>query len=491
MSLKRTSQRFALLAFVTIGSLVASRADFHVVELPSVPGNMYSQSLSINDQNVVVGLSFVGAASHATLWDGSARDIHPPSVLGSSACSSINNSGIITLTAGFKAYRYENGNYLVLSNPSSLPNSYAAFVNNEGDIVGGAFNSTQVSEATWWAPEFAQGSALGKLNGSSKSNAFAINDSLDIVGDCIMSGTPVAAYFQGCWKFAGNMPTPGSINTVTNRRLAGGRIEYSGQRPALWNLNNTGLYRLPISEIYQGGQVFGLNDSNFAVGAGTELSGSPRGVYWTEDQGMQEFNSHLYASDGEWSIVDARSINKYGVIAASATKNGRQYAIILQPDTMNLAPDSMSVNMGRWAGGTLTSLQQFDGDSVQICKSVVPNLTVSPIQIVVTTVTPKLHPTLILINALGKMGSAGSFQMSSQLYNFDSQNFDSTVSTAIGLAGTSLENIANAEPGLPLSRYVESQTGSMKAKISIKTTGLVPSPNWCFNLDQVEWRINY
>lgn len=151
----------------------------------------------------------------------------------------------------------------------------------------------------------------------------------------------------------------------------------------------------------------------------------------------------------------------------------------------SVQPATMSVTLGNITGGNLSSLKHADGNNLRICKGLVPNLIVDPIQITCTTTTAFTSTQIerIFTCFVGKMVNAGSFTLSMDHFNFTTGVFPVGATTPLGLTQKSFA----VSPGSPLD-YV-SGSGEIRSRVRIKANGLVPVPVWCVDIDLIEFSI--
>ena len=466
-------------------------SQYSVIDLGVLQQGSFSQALAVNDRGQVVGVAGSSGTGHAFLWDGAMKDIHPQGEIGASAAAAINSSGTVALTATFKAFRYSNGVSELLTPANDKAMSFATGISESGAIVGGSFNSGSPTVATVWSPDNTAGSPVGWINGSEGSNGYGINDYGDIAGDCTLSNLSKACYFSSGWYWCGNQVQQGGLNAVAQNRWAVGRLDGAARTAILVDLSTNIQYPLAFMVGAKGAQAFGINNASQIVGSADMYAGWPEGFVWTPKDGMLDLNNLLDQYGHEnYAISDAHSVNSLGMIAATANKNGQQRAVLLVPSTRTVAPKSYQTLLGEVTSGTVDSLGAPDGDYLEICKSFVPNMNISPIQVEFTATSPVAYPNMLDFRTIGKTNLAGMFTQKVEFFNWSLHSYDGPIYNQIGLGSRLSESFATATLKNPLVRYVDPVSQTIKAKVSIKANGFVSSPSWCVRLDQAVWLIN-
>jgi len=218
-----------------------------------------SRALAINDSGQVVGWSVYnqGNETNGYLWeDGVLTDLGQREALG------INNSGQIVGwgSNGVGSVIWNNGSSV------EIGDGYARDINDNGQVTGTSLLTGQT--AYLW--ENGQRTLLGGLDGSPSSDAFAINNSGNIVGDS--SGE---AFY---WS-SGSMQSLDPFGLVNSS--------------SAWD----------------------INDSNFIVGSAF-ANNNEFAYLWQDSTGMIDLNTLIDPSLG-CTLTEARSINNNGQIVAN------------------------------------------------------------------------------------------------------------------------------------------------------------------------------
>jgi probable HAF family extracellular repeat protein len=256
-----------------------------------------------------------------------------------------------------QAFLWQNGVMTALPTLGGN-NSQALGVNNLGQIVGFAEQSTQNQhctapqvldiQAVVWGPRPGEIRVLPPLPGDLSAWAIGINDHEQIVG---LSGDCFSPNFNAN---NGNSPTPQHAviwqhDTVTNIGTLGGsfifpwainsRGQVTGQASTpgdttlhtfLWQKGvMTDLGEIPGDF---GSIAFGLNDAGQVVGGSFDQNLNGRAFLW-QDGGMTDINSLVKPGSTSLYLIFGNDINSRGEIAAYAfdQTNGEFHAAVAIP----------------------------------------------------------------------------------------------------------------------------------------------------------------
>lgn len=329
MNRKKITSSLALAWLLTLSTSAFANPQFQLTDLGVLPGYNSSSAYGLNDLGQVVGDSYLasrgGETGHAFLnTGGSMSDL---GTLGGSSSTAlgINNLGTVVGTSATSdgshhAFRYDG----VISNLGYSDRAYA--INDAGTIVGstgtgmfivnspnpidtatlnarwgwdinnqGAFVGTTQTDIQAYSYSNGVQSLLGRLATGQVSNAFAINDLGDVVGESLVSGSSVPSH-AFLYMDGATMIDLGSLGDATTSSIA-------------WDINNN-------REV--------VGNSNPSAGAGVN------GFYWANGV-MYNLNDLLVDASG-YTIVTALAINNVGQIAGSAVApDGYRHAILLTP----------------------------------------------------------------------------------------------------------------------------------------------------------------
>ncbi len=242
-------------------------------------------ALDINNAHVIVGASSNGTASKATKWtfNGTA---YVPSDLGT-----------------------------IAGTPTAI--GRAAAINDGGAIVGRS-TSGATSQATLWnAGNIINLTSLG--NGAQFSEAFALNESLEVVGSSStgqtvgqLIGTSSTTGITRAFRWKNGVMTelpPFNLYTPTNN-------------------GSTTNYHSVANDI---------NESGLVVGNSQRIAGSPAVATIWKDGVAIDLNSWLPPGSG-WVLTNADGINDRGDITGTGTLGGVARAFLLQNAAVNDMP---------------------------------------------------------------------------------------------------------------------------------------------------------
>jgi probable HAF family extracellular repeat protein len=192
-----------------------------MTDLGALPGSTYSRAIDINDAGQVAGISNVDNRPHAVLWSptGSIQDLGTLAGKDSSTVVALSETGQVvgqSESGGGESSAFSWTQATGMVNLGGLSTdsapTYVYDVSDAGQVVGAAYTSGQVttSHAFSWTSE----SGLVDLTprGLTRSTAYAVNDSGQIVGNTEDTQSTL-------WTVA-PAPSPGSLNTT----VSGGEI---------------------------------------------------------------------------------------------------------------------------------------------------------------------------------------------------------------------------------------------------------------------------
>jgi probable HAF family extracellular repeat protein len=272
-----------------------------VVEDLGTLGGACSIAYDINDQGQVVGManSLPYNNMNSFLYDGISMK-----GIGASTARGINNAGQIVVDGNERGHAciYTGG---VMQDIGTLPDGYdsqANCINNNGQIVGHAFNSSWVMRAFLYADGTMRD--IGALDAPYNvgASANAINDSGQIVGYSVSSDSSRRAFFY----------SDGIMHEL---------IPLSGLSSVAKAINNQG-------------QVVGFAGTAFIYNDGI----------------MTDINTLISSTSG-WTIIDADDINDNGLIVGEGYCPG----VGIRPVLLTPVPElpSLTLLMAACIGGVL------------------------------------------------------------------------------------------------------------------------------------------
>jgi probable HAF family extracellular repeat protein len=348
--------QFAIIPLVCAASTVLGQVQYTVTDLGTLPGDNMSVATSINNNGQIVGGASnyyypVNAAGpvisngHAFMYSGgSMTDLGSLGAMQTEAYGINNNGQIVggpfnTILSG-RAFIYSNGAMQDLGTPGgSWASAYC--INNNGQVTGwydgpGGQRAFLASGGTT--------QDLGTAQGWNWSAAYGINDNGTVVGqggntNIISAGSHAFLYSGGIMQNLGN-----SLGGIDSQALAvndsdqvvGWADSTGGQNEAFLYSNGTMFALNP----FDGGSIAnGINNAGQVVGeAGLFTDDSYAFLY--NDGAMLNLNGLIPPSSG-WQLTEATAINDNGwIVGQGANPSGQNDAFLLtptpEPDTLAL-----------------------------------------------------------------------------------------------------------------------------------------------------------
>ncbi|MCW5937481.1 MAG: hypothetical protein KIT11_09270 [Fimbriimonadaceae bacterium] len=149
-----------------------------------------------------------------------------------------------------------------------------------------------------------------------------------------------------------------------------------------------------------------------------------------------------------------------------------------------LAPTGFVTRLGRVDAGNVGSLAADDGNVLRVCKFIVPNQAVDPVNVEVFTVTTRTNPSSLTAEVKSRMQTTGAFRQRMQFLDTtnntwvnDLDNVKNTSFSTSTLTGTA-----------PFSRYVAGNN-RVTMRYTIRQTGPAGASLWCHEVDFVKFTV--
>ncbi|MCW5937468.1 MAG: hypothetical protein KIT11_09200 [Fimbriimonadaceae bacterium] len=196
-----------------------------------------------------------------------------------------------------------------------------------------------------------------------------------------------------------------------------------------------------------------------------------------------EFQS-LALNNGTFSLPGDQVDTRFGT---PVDPLGTMFALLYEPPA-TIAPTTFTVSLGRLASGNLASLQSTDGNMLRVCKFIVPNLVVPPVQVQVDSASqPNLTPSLVKFRVTSRMGTTGLFSQTLDMFDWAGNRFD-PVDTSTTVSNTTLKTDYATSSG-SAARYVRTGSGTLRGRYQIRQTGPASALLWCQETDQAQWLV--
>jgi probable HAF family extracellular repeat protein len=381
-----TTSWLALLTLLqmAVGAVAPAQAPelgrYTVTDLGTLPGGSFSQATFVNNAGLVTGLSTIAdGTQHVVLWyKGSIIDISTPGLGGpNSGAFGVNERGQVDGQAENSTTDPYSENFCgygtgleclpflwqdgVMTQLPTLGgnNGTVGTINNRGEIVGVAENSTEDPEcpskpavngtgpqfldfeAVIWGPRPGEIRELRPLDGDTVGMAFWINDKGQAVGSSGSCADTILPPFAAgphavLWEKDGSVHDLGNLGGTVNPELLIGNIAFSinnrGQvvgtsalpgntanHAFLWT-RETGMRDLGTLPGDMNSAALAINNLGDIVGGsiqGNVATGSPRAFLWHNGE-MRDLNT-LVPKNSPLFLLTAFAINDVGEIAGFGT----------------------------------------------------------------------------------------------------------------------------------------------------------------------------
>ena len=238
-----------------------------------------SYAYGINGAGTVVGNTYIGGQSHATIWNTASG----ATVLGANTyATAINNSGEVTGSNG-EAFVVVNGQVKSLATVAGMNWSAAYGINDAGEVVGDGRLTNGTFRGLIWSPGGSV-TTLGTFGGSS-SQATDVNDSGEVVGFASLANG-----YQNAFSMVDSM-------------------------------------MIDLGTLGKSSYAYGINDSGEIVGY-SYLADGDQHAFLYQDGSMLDLNSLLPANSG-WVLEEALGINSAGQITGMGLYDGQMSAFLM------------------------------------------------------------------------------------------------------------------------------------------------------------------
>lgn len=149
------------------------------------------------------------------------------------------------------------------------------------------------------------------------------------------------------------------------------------------------------------------------------------------------------------------------------------------------AADSYVLERGQVSSGNASSLELKDGDSLTVCRFLVPNQQVPPIAVRFESSLPFPYGIQgFWLRTESLMASQGAFEATYELWDWTAGKYDDAVTVPLGTDVRRIE----VTPTKGYSRYLDA-THNVRARALVRSVGPSAVSTWCVKFDQVVWQV--
>lgn len=145
-------------------------------------------------------------------------------------------------------------------------------------------------------------------------------------------------------------------------------------------------------------------------------------------------------------------------------------------------PSSFTVNFGRQDAGNVASLATIDGDSLRVCRFIVPNATVPPVRVQVDGNVGLSQLETLVFSLHSRMVHGGAFALELELFDFQTGQFRDLQSGSLGTSFVTRSVVGGGN----VNSFLGSG-GALRARYSVRSTGPSVVSAWCHEADQARW----
>ena len=435
---------------------------------------------------------------HAYAWSGSDAGVVDltPASLSVAVATGISGSSIIGYGWGTNTHALlwngTSGSYIDL-NPTGYLDSDGACVS--GGFQGGA--AIPIGSFDWHAAMWS-GSAASFVDlnptGFEASGVDALSSDTQVGYVLVQNGN---AYIPALWRGSSasfvNLSTgigPGVVLGVSGTRQVGYEMDagndyhallWQGTAASATEITPTGIVEAVAQAISDSSIVgWGFNST---TGGWHALAWYDYGASWID---LHQFMTGL-ASGGKSLVLtqsyamgldDAGDIVGYGVDTA-----GTRYALLWSPSSLTwIEPATLNVFRGVVISGSLGSLLYPDLKYLEVGSGPTLNQSEAPIQLILTGTSSSSSVSSLEFDLTCHADTPGLTQFV-QLFDWSSNSYV-VIDTRNASVTDSVTEVSAPNP----NRFIQSGTGSVKARVSFKITG--PTLHWPPNVyvDQSVWR---
>lgn len=287
----------------------------------------------------------------------------------------------------------------------------------------------------------------------------------------------------------------GDTNYVATDTLAGLRVwdpfgQYFERSILVEHLDIVGLTASP-------NPVVGGNASTGTVAVDRTLTRSQRVYLNSSDTSVLTVPAFTTVAAGQLTAnfaVNTQSVLSPKQVTVTAKlldpdQPAKTLTVYVVPPLVVVPPTAFTVTLGQRQTGDLTSFRSTDGNVMRVCKFVVPNQSVAPVQVTVEANAPVPVSSTLAFSTNSRMASAGSFSQQLELWNWAGNGWDAT-DTRTDAVNTTMTQRDLAATG-NLARYYQNGTFLLRARYQVRKTGPSAVSAWCHEMDRAVWVLGF
>jgi probable HAF family extracellular repeat protein len=339
---------FILAGIMSLAVGPAFGTTYLITDLGNLGGGSASAE-AINTNNQITGSSATATGLDAFLYSGGT--MHDLGNLGGASSGlALNNLGHVAGGAGVlgltnQPFLFRNGSLSALGLPAGANSGQANSVNDSDQVVGefvtGARRTAVEHAFLWQNGTFAD---LGALGGSG-AYALAIDDAGQIVGAAANSSGEFEAFLWQNGVMTGLGILPGGYSSAAAAINHSGAVVGSSSTSnalsdaVLFENGNVINLGVPPGFPFMSSSANAINDSGVIVGTTSTGGRRPTTHAFIFQNGViTDLNNLVPGNSGSWVLNSANGITDAGIITGTGTTNGVMHAFLLTPTTAVTVP---------------------------------------------------------------------------------------------------------------------------------------------------------
>lgn len=154
--------------------------------------------------------------------------------------------------------------------------------------------------------------------------------------------------------------------------------------------------------------------------------------------------------------------------------------------SQTVTPETVTVKRGKASGGGLQELRGEDDAAFRVCKFLVPNSQVAPVEVELVGLKGGVEATEVTFYLRSKMAAGGQFQQKIEMFDYSLGAYSTTATRTDVISTTYARRSVTVAQD---AAHFLSPAGELKARYSVKQTGPSAVTLWCVDADAASWSV--